>query len=294
LKNFLDQIHTTLYEKLGFKTNVFDDAFIEKVLLDRIQFHSVLNLEEYFQLLLKSKDEASILNEKLLNSHSEFFRDTLTFSVLESIVLPAILIRLKSQNRKEIRIWSAACASGQEVYSIAILLEEIKRNTTAPFTYRIFATDQSNIQIKKAIEGKYHISALNKMSLKRVNDWFIIDGEMVSMKQELKKNVEFSVFDLLHPSLSSPPVSIFGDFDIVFCANLLFYYKDEFRKLILSKVSKSLASDGYLITGETEREIVRRNNFIELFPRSAIFKMNSTYFKMRNENFDEGNIQYRA
>ena len=90
--------------------------------------------------------------------------------------------------------------------------------------------------------------------MKRAKQWFRKHYETYSVVKKLKKNIDFSVFDLFDDHLSCPPESIFGDFDIVFCANLLFYYKPEFRKIILEKTCNSLAKGGYLITGESERE----------------------------------------
>jgi chemotaxis methyl-accepting protein methylase len=107
--------------------------------------------------------------------------------------------------------------------------------------------------------------------LKRVNQWFTKKSDTYSVKQELKKNIDFSVFDLFSGQFSSPPASIFGEFDIVVCANLLFYYKDEFRQAILEKTGNCMATGGYLVTGETERQILTDHNYTETFPQSAIF-----------------------
>ena len=96
-----------------------------------------------------------------------------------------------------------------------------------------------------------------------------------SLRTEISvKDIDFSVFDLFSEQLSSPPASIFGDFNLVICANLLFYYKHEFRKIILEKVGSCLAKGGYLVTGETERDILLRYNYHEIFPQSAIFSIN--------------------
>ena len=140
--------------------------------------------------------------------------------------------------------------------------------------YRIFITDQSESQINEAIKGRYAAAALNNMSLKRAGEWFTKRGDIYTVKPELKENMDFSTFDLLNEELSCPPASIFCDFDLVVCANLLFYYKDEYRKRILGKIGNSMANGGYLMTGETELDIVLRCNFQELFPQSAIFKRN--------------------
>jgi chemotaxis methyl-accepting protein methylase len=85
------------------------------------------------------------------------------------------------------------------------------------------------------------------------------------------------VFDLFSEQLSCPPASIFGDFDLMVCANLLFYYKNEDRKIILKKAGKCLAKGGFIITGETERDILIRHNYHEVFPQSAIFQIKNNF-----------------
>ncbi len=176
------------------------------------------------------------------------------------------------RGRKELRIWSAACAGGQEAYSLAILLEELKNGDSEKFNYRIFATDQDESRIGEARKGQYPVASMGGLTLKRVNQWFIRHGETYTAKPELKENIDFSVFDLFSENLSSPPGSIFGDFDLVICANLLFYYKNEYRKTILEKVSNALVAGGFLVVGEAERDILMNYGYREVFPQSGIFK----------------------
>jgi len=109
------------------------------------------------------------------------------------------------------------------------------------------------------------------LTLKRKNEWFTKKGDASVVKNQIKEKVDFSVFDLLNDQSNCPPASIFGDFDIIFCANILFYFKREFRNKILEKLSYSLAKGGLLITGETEREILIQQNYKEVYPQSAIF-----------------------
>jgi chemotaxis methyl-accepting protein methylase len=179
----------------------------------------------------------------------------------------------KTDKNKEIRIWSVACASGQEVFSLAMLIEELAENKGERINYRIFATDSSEEQIKKAQKGLYSEESLGNLNLRRINKWFTNRDENYTVKKELKRNIDFSVFNLLSDPLSSPSGSIFGDFDIVICANILFYYKKKYRTMILEKAENSLTTGGFLITGETERDILLKYNFREVFPQSGVFQV---------------------
>jgi len=257
----------------GIDASKYDASFLERSLQKRIAETHCDTVEAYFTFAEKNEQEGVHLVTSLNINYSEFFRNPLTFAVLERIVLPSIALKKENSRRNEIRIWSAACAAGQETYSLAILLEELKKDINEKINFRIFATDQSHSQIITATKGQYGAAALNNLSLKRVNKWFVSSGQSYTVREELKKNIEFSVFDLFCDQFSCPPTSIFGDFDLVVCANLLFYYDPVYQEKILGKVENCLAQEGYVITGETERDILIRQNYREVFPQSAIFRM---------------------
>lgn len=251
----------------------FDVTFLERTVNQRMQSLHVSNWDSYLKLLLESAEEKSALENMLSNSHSLFFRNTLTFSVLEYISLPTMLLDLRSNKVKELRIWSTSCAAGQEAYSIAILLEELKKNSNIDFSYRIFATDLSEAQIELAKEGIYSASALGNTSLKRIETWFDSNRESYTIKKSLKENIVFSTFDLLNEQLNFPPESVFGEFNLVFCANILFYYAPQQQHSMLQKLRKVLVSNGCLVTGETERGLASKNGFVEKYQQSAIYRM---------------------
>ena len=138
----------------------------------------------------------------------------------------------------------------------------------------IFATDRDEELIEQAYKGQYARHNLENISLAKIDKWFIKYGATYFIKPELKKRISFSVFDLFDENCSSPPTSIFGHFDIIFCANLLFYYKEKYRKIILDKIEGAMAEKCYLVTGESERDILVKYKFREIYPQSAIFIKN--------------------
>lgn len=261
-----------LFQSHGIDISKYDDDFIEKSIIRRIQHNNCTTEKDYLSFFSENKMEGALFLDSLFISYSEFFRNSLTFAVLENIVLPGILLKNTNNKKKEIRIWSAACAAGQEAYSLAMLLNEHKSAEGRMINFRIFATDYSDAQVMQAQQGQFQSVALNNLNLKRVTQWFKKRGESYFVKPELKERIDFSVFDLSCEDHSCPPNSIYGDFDIVLCANLLFYYNAEFRKKIMDKARHCLAKGGYVITGETEREIMLRYNFEEVYPHSCIFR----------------------
>ena len=252
--------------------SLFDEKFLEKSVNKRLDELGLSTVDAYLLKLQSDLDEITFLNESLHINYSEFFRNSLTFSYLEQIIIPRLFETKKANNGKEIRIWSAACAAGQEAYSIAILFDEYIKKRKTDIRYRIFATDACQKEIDFAHKGVYPAASINKVSFERIQKYFTQTDNNYSIDTAIKENVDFSVFDLLGNQLTCPPASIFGNFDIIFCSNILFYYKPEIRKIILDKLAASQSNNSYIITGETEREILKSNNYREVFFNSAIFQ----------------------
>lgn len=261
-----------LFQSHGIDISKYDDDFIEKSIIRSQHQNNCDTKKDYLSFFLANGKERELFLDSLFISYSEFFRNSLTFAVLENIILPEILFKNSNHKKKEIRIWSAACAAGQETYSLAMLLSEHKNSNGGIINFRIFATDYSQAQVKLAQVGQFPATAVSNINLRRLSDWFKKRSDTYTVKPELKERIDFTVFDLLCDNHRCPPNSIYGDFDVVICANLLFYYKPEYRKKIIDKASHCLAKGGYVITGETEREIMKKYNFEEVFPQSCIFR----------------------
>ncbi|MBB3188224.1 CheR family methyltransferase [Microbacter margulisiae] len=249
----------------------YDATFLEMALNKRMLANGCDSVIDYRLYLENNQNEASLLIDSLNISFSMFFRNPLTYAYLEQVLLPVLMERKKKENNKEIRIWSAACAAGQEAYSVAMLCDEILTKGNPQLSYRIFATDSDPDEIQRAQQGVYNIVAVENVSLRRIQNYFLKQDDFFSITPVIKQMVNFSTFDLLDESLISPPASIYGDFDIIFCCNLLFYYKPEYRTRILEKMERNLAPNGFLITGETERETLVQHCYQEVFVNSAIF-----------------------
>lgn len=263
---------TELTTLTNYDLSKYNILFIDKAIQQRVQTLSLNSTDEYYKILEANASEATLFLSSLQINYSEFFRNTLTFATLEKIVLPSIILQKKASKNKEVRIWSAACAGGQEPYSLAILLEELLEQDISGVTYRIFATDQTQEVIDEAKVGIFHSKAINNVTHANLEKWFTKSGNLYTISDHLKSNIDFSPFDLLDNQHSSPPSSIFGNFDLVFCANLLFYYMPEYQDKIIKKTTNSLTSKGYFITGEAERDILQKHKLREIYPQSAIYQ----------------------
>jgi chemotaxis protein methyltransferase CheR len=266
-------IFKNIQEEFDTDLSVLDQNFISNLIAKRIRETGCESVEKYSECMAQDPEEAQALIDSIRIVYSEFFRNSLTYAVLEKIVLPQLILQKKKTSSSELRIWSAACAAGQEPYSLAVLLEELKVGFDPKFKYRIFATDISTTVLEEAKKGSYRKFMMNNINLKRVEHWFSHKDDFYSIVPQLKENVDFSVFDLLDGSMACPAASIFGGFDLVFCANMLFYYQPRQRDEIIGKIANCLIHGGYIVTGETERDIFINAGYSEIFPQSAIFKV---------------------
>jgi len=246
-----------MWEKYLLDISMFDVSFLEKCVASRMADLSINTIPDYLVYLDGNVSEPVILFDSLNNSYSEFFRNPLTFLMLELNILPNIFNRKKSEQNSEMRIWSAGCAAGQEPYSLSIMAEDFKANNNQDVSVRIFATDKNEQELQKARKGIFHFRSVQNTRLIQIKKYFSNSGEYYSINDEIKKNVDFSIFDLIDEGKGAPPSSIYGDFDIVMCSNLLFYYKQDMQKRILARLSNSLVNGGYLVTGEAEVAIVK-------------------------------------
>lgn len=276
MRKALENIVCLMFEKYGIDISFYDESFLEKTVRGRMGLTAINSENDYCGLLIRDSTEGLQFHASLSNFHSEFFRNTLTFAVLEQLVLPRIFNERSNNHTREIRIWSAGCAAGQEPYSLAMLTDNLKNNILSSVTCFIFATDRSFEQLEIARQGIFDFKTVQNTRLNYVTNYFTNSGDSYSINDCIKKQVDFSYYDLLDDQTSSPSMSIYGDFDLIMCSNLLFYYRPEIQKSILSKFTRSLRPGGFMVTGEAETAIVKSfSPFRQFTPKAPIFINNS-------------------
>jgi chemotaxis methyl-accepting protein methylase len=268
-----DAVVRALGSAHGLDVSVYDEVFLRKSIDKRLAATGFETVAAYGDYLAGSREEATAFYGSLRIGYSEFFRSPLVFELLKHLVLPSLAAEKARSNQGEIRVWSAGCAAGQEAWSIAMLLDEVAGTDSPSFSYRIFATDLSEPDLALANAGVYSDEALGNVRLRQLSTFFSRQGDAHAVLPRLRESVCFSSYDLLDERSSSPAASIYGDFDLVFCCNLLFYYRQDIRQRILDKVCRALAPGGYFVTGEAERDIVsNRIGLCAVSPPAAIFQ----------------------
>jgi chemotaxis protein methyltransferase CheR len=203
------------------------------------------NIEDYLNLLNESDAVRQEAERRMTVSISRFFRDRKLWHDLEEDILP----RLIATGKKILRMWSAGCARGEEVYSFKIVWDRLIGTDVFAPDIGITATDMHPDYIEKARAGVYTQSSLKEVPREIREHYFDIRkrGHHFEVKSFLKKDIDWKIQDIF----TDPPGSAF---DIIFLRNnLLTYYKEPKKKEGLNKVIKALASEGWLIVGSHEK-----------------------------------------
>lgn len=220
------------------------------------------NLKSYIKFLREDKDETGCLYEDLLINVTNFFRDQKAFHALEKLVIPKIL---KNKTKDQgVRIWVPGCSSGEEAYSIAILLTEALGRNTGVVPVSIFATDMSDIGINKARRGIYGLSIKEAVSPARLKKFFTKEGNSYKISKSLREMCVFSKQNVF----SDPP---FSNVDLVSCRNLLIYLQPMLQKRAFHNFHYSLKPNGFLFLGNSESAAGYSNLFKDLDRRQKIF-----------------------
>ena len=237
---------TLLKDKSGLSISQEKIYLLETRLAPVVQKYGFGTLDRLTQSFRLKRDETVIKDvvEAMTTNETLFFRDDKPFKHFKTAILPEML--KNRANTRHLKIWSAACSSGQEPYSIAMTLEENVMEK-ATWKFDIFATDISDPVLEQARNGVYtHFEVQRGLPIQTIVKYFVQDGERWRVKDDLKKMVRFSKFNLLDRMTSV------GQFDIIFCRNVLIYFDEETKKKVLSALVNQLAPDGYLFLGSSE------------------------------------------
>lgn len=182
--------------------------------------------------------------DAMTTNESHFFRDGLPFEVFRKTILP--YLRDCRIQRKSIRIWSAACSTGQEPYSIAMLLVE-QRHLFPGWKIEIIGSDISEKVLERASRGLYSSFEIKRgLPTEYLGRYFVETPEGFLVKDEIKRMISFERVNLMDIGQS------LGTFDVIFCRNVLIYFRMDLKKQILESLAGMLPSDGYLFLGGAE------------------------------------------
>ncbi len=227
----------------------------EMALKPLLRQHDIADMVKlgYLLGLRQDADLARDCVEAMINNETCFFRDQANFALLTGPVLDNI--RARRCETRRIRIWSSACSTGQEAYSLALAISENAEKWRG-WDIQIVATDVSRKAISQARSGRYSQFEIQRgMPVMMMLKHFTQEGEDWIAKSNLRGMVKFGEHNLLNPAIQ------LGQFDLILCRNVLMYLTDYNRQRVFGQLSKALASDGILVLGAAETVIGQSEEF---------------------------------
>jgi len=232
-----------------------------------------LGCTSYAELLQKAKtdDKKNLENEiidAISTNETYFFRDKAPFQLLQHKIIPDLIDRRTRKNpgrKPAIRLWSAANSTGQEIYSIAMILVEMGI-TPDNYNVKLFGTDISDAAIAQASYGFYNkFEAARGLDPARLQRYFDPHENGYKIKDQLRVMTQFKKMNLMQP------FAAMGKFDIILCRNVMIYFTPQDRKRIYEKIARVLEPDGYLIIGATESLINDTGLFVSSKYLNSVF-----------------------
>jgi two-component system CheB/CheR fusion protein len=249
----LDGMIELIRNKSGFDLTGYKTTPLVWRIQRRMEYRSVPSFSEYEALLRDDAAELETLIRGIPIHVTEFFRDFAVWKELQQQVIPRLF---QDARGRPVRAWTPACASGEEAYSLAVLLAEYA-SATSPADFQLFATDVSAEMVARASRGIFRMAAVKNLSdVWRQQHFYMADGAM-RVRRELREKMVFAPQDLL----ADPP---FAGMDLVTCRNLLIYLEEDAAARVVHLLHSSLRIGGYLVLGKSESLLLRQRGFKEL------------------------------
>ena len=239
----LNGIFEMLHSEYGIDFSWYKSSTVERRVERRVQILQLTSLEEYVQRIRNDRVELNNLYKDFLIGVTKFFRDPKAFQRIAEEVIPSIFKNLT--DGQDARFWVAGCATGEEAYSLAILIDEQMRRMKKRFDVKIFATDAHRVSLDFASTGRYEEASLAEVSQQRIERYFNKQDGFYKVSPELRKMIVFSSHNLLRDA----PIT---RMNLITCRNLLIYFQPAAQKKVLSLFHFALASDGTLFLGPSE------------------------------------------
>jgi chemotaxis protein methyltransferase CheR len=256
-----------LKEESGLVITKDKSYLMDSRLVSVAQRHGLASVADLAGVLKKSADKSLVreIAEAMTTNESSFFRDMRPFDQFRNVVLPTLL-KARAASRT-LRFWSAACAAGQEPYSLAMLIDE-ERVRLAGWHVSLLATDISGEMIERAKAGVYsHFEVQRGLPLKYLIRHMEPEADRWHLKPELRAKVEFCVANLLDD------FSGLGRFDMILCRNVLLYFDGPTKTALLDRISLQLRPDGFLALGGAETTLGVSDKFEPVPQQRGLYRL---------------------
>jgi len=249
-----------------FSCNQYKDPYLKRRFAIRMRATGVKTYHDYIKVLDTVSDEYQVLLDVLTVNVTEFFRDAGVFKEVES-VLRSIIKEKQKKNQNSLRIWSAGCSNGSEVYTISILLDQILGPKVKDFKITLLATDIDDASLKRGREGIYNQNILKGVKRAYLTKYFEKTGDgQYQVIAPNRQMVTFRKHDLINDRQQTM-------MDVVFCRNVVIYFSRELQETLFVNFYKSLVDGGHFVMGKTETLVGgAKDKFIPVNNKERIYR----------------------
>ena len=259
----LRELLTLLRVRTGHDFSNYKRATLLRRIERRMTLRSVPTLAQYARMMRQSPDEGVLLMKELLISVTNFFRDSIAWTALEQRIIPRLF--LNKGNADQVRVWVPGCATGEEAYSIAMLLAEYGAISIDQPAIQVFATDLDERAIATARDGLYSEADVADVSEERLQRFFHRGTDGYRIKRELREMVLFAHHNLL----KDPP---FSHLDLISCRNLLIYLNRSIQERVVETFHFALRPSGYLFLGTSESPDGTNDLFLRIDTTAHVYE----------------------
>ncbi len=254
-----------IYAKSGISLSDDRKDLLTNRLGKRIRSGSFESYRQYYEYVIadSSGQELVQLINMISTNLTYFFREPKHFDLLQNTLLPKMIKSKADRNDRRIRFWSAACSSGEEVYSLLITVLPYLEPLSA-WDFKLLGSDISTKVLSKAKLGLYDRSQVNGIDPLTISEYFHKKDQSLTVKPELKRLVKFARLNLLEP------FPFKGQFEVIFCRNVMIYFDQSTRENIVNKFYQYLAPGGHLFIGHSENLTGLNHKFSYVGP--AVYK----------------------
>ena len=264
------KIKEELFRHLEVSGDAYKDTYLLRRIRARMRKLGVNSFIEYYRILKGNRKELEELLFTIAINVTEFFRDPIVWKTFQRRVIPEIVGVKRRKYSRLIRIWSAACSTGQEPYSIAMTLYEALGENLSGFRVQILASDIDREALSIAMKGEYPADAVEKQVPRyMIAKYFVkVSEDRYRISPKVRKLVRFQYFNLLSPRYPR-------GFDVIFIRNVLIYMKRDAQTEIFKRLYDSLEDHGFLVLGKTETILGEAAKLFKLYDLVArIYRKN--------------------
>jgi len=253
-----------LLEKRGFDLSMYKDQCIKRRIASRVRARGFQNAAPYLKLLATEESELDALLAAISIHVSQFFRNPEVFAQLEKRVLPEMIRAAMRRKDPQLKVWSVGCASGEEPYSLALLLHELKPRG---LKVSIVGTDISLPILQQAREARFAEMRLNQVPRRVREEYFVQEGQHYRLMEKIRGMVDFYPSNILDEE--SFPAA-----DLILCRNVLIYLSRDDQDRILKRFAELLPDWGRLVLGSAENLLgAARGLFVTELPAERIYQL---------------------